>query len=316
MAEPNRVIAVDLGGTHIRVAVVCADGLLTNRRSIPTGSVDGPAIVIQRIVDLVDSVASEAGIALEIPVGVSSPGPLDPRTGEVLFTPNLAGWRNVQLGEQLRAGTGRPVSVANDGNCAVLGERRFGVGAGCTDLVYLALGTGVGGGVISGGRLIDGVRGFGAELGHVVVALDGPVCTCGSVGCLESFVGGWAIGRDGALMATTRDGEAIRRAAKGKLITGDVVAKAAATGDAVALAILARAGRALGAAIGAFVNVFNPEIVVIGGGVAAIGESLLDPAWKTVTSHSFHAHRTCVRLELSALGDDTSLYGAGALAMD
>ncbi len=315
MAGPNRVIAVDLGGTQIRVALVTADGALSHRRSIPTGSEDGSALVIQRMIALIDSVAGEANIGSGTPIGVASPGPLDPRTGEVLFTPNLLGWLNVPLGDLLRAGTGRPVSIANDGNCAALGERRFGVGAGCGDLVYLALGTGVGGGVISGGRLVDGVRGLGAELGHVVVAMDGPRCTCGSVGCLEAFVAGWAIGRDGALVATTRDGDAIRDAAEGNRVTADAVAKAASLNDPAAIEILARAGRALGAAIGAFINIFNPEIVVIGGGVAAIGDSLLGPARRAVSFHSFLAQRDCVRMELSALGEDTSLYGAAALAL-
>jgi glucokinase len=311
----RRVLAVDLGGTNIRAAVVAEDGRLSHRRGIPTGAAEGPDVVIARIVDLVREVADAAGVPGEAPVGIASPGPLEPRTGVVLFTPNLPGWRDVPLGERVAAGVGRDVYVANDGNCAALGEVAFGAAKGVTDLVYLALGTGVGGGVISGGRLIDGVRGLGAELGHAVVALDGPRCTCGSVGCLEAFASGWAISREGRLVASTEDGRAIREAAGGGPITATVIAGAAEDGDAAARAILDRAGWALGAAIGAFVNIFNPELVVIGGGVATCGDHLLAPARRALASYAFLANREDVRWAMSALGDDTGLYGAAALAI-
>lgn len=311
----ERVLAVDLGGTNIRVAVVSSEGELTHRRAVPTDSKEGHVAVIQRMVDLINTVAREASLGPDNPVGVASPGPLDPNTGIVLFTPNLPGWRDVALGPLLAEGTGRTVSVANDGNCAALGEMRFGSGKGARNLVYLALGTGVGGGVISDGRLVDGIRGFGAELGHSVVALDGPRCTCGGIGCLESYVAGWAIGREGELVATTADGEAILEAAGGGSITAGAVAKAAERGDPAATAILERAGSALGAAIGSFVNIFNPEVVVIGGGVAAIGDLLLEPARRAIPNYSFVANRSCMRIALSSLGDDTALFGAAALAL-
>lgn len=311
----RRVMAVDLGGTNIRVAVVSTAGELTHRRAIRTESRDGHVMVINRMVDLINEVADAAGLGPEIPVGAASPGPLDPNTGIVLFTPNLPGWRDVPLGPALAEGTGRTVRVANDGNCAALGEMRFGSGKGARNLVYLALGTGVGGGVIGNGQLVDGIRGFGAELGHSVVALDGPRCSCGGIGCLESFVAGWAIGRDGELVATTADGEAILAAAGDSPVSADAVARAAQGGDPAAIAILARAGHALGAAIGTFINIFNPEVVVIGGGVAAIGDLLLEPARRAIPSYSFAANRSCMRIALSSLGDDTALFGAAALAL-
>jgi len=314
-SEDRRVLAVDLGGTNIRVAVVSPTGDLTHRQAIATDAKDGHKAVIGRMVDLVNAVAIDAGLSAGAPVGVASPGPLDPNTGVVLFTPNLPGWRDVPLGPSLSDGTRRRVSVANDGNCAGLGEMRFGVARGAKNLVYLALGTGVGGGVISNGHLVDGIRGFGAELGHTVVALDGPRCTCGGIGCLESFVAGWAIGREGQLVATTADGEAILAAAGGGTVSAGAVAAAAKAGDRAAITILERAGRALGAAIGSFVNIFNPEIVVIGGGVAGMGEVLLEPARRAIPQFSFVANRSCMRIELSSLGDDTALFGAAALAL-
>lgn len=312
----GRVVAVDLGGTNVRVAIVSSDGNLSHRHAIPTNAQDGPVRVIERMTQLVNEVAESADIDSAAPVGVASPGPLDPRTGVVLFTPNLPGWRDVPLGGKLAEGTGRSVRVANDGNCAGLGEVRFGVAKGATDIVYLALGTGVGGGVVSGGRLVDGVRGLGAELGHAVVALDGPRCTCGGIGCLESFVAGWAIAREGQLVATTEDGRAIVAAAGGKPITATVIAAAAQAGDPAAIAILARAGRALGAAIGAFINIFNPQLVVIGGGVASLGDQLLGPAKAAIPQYCMQAPRSSFALAWSSLGDDTALYGAAALAFE
>lgn len=311
----GRVVAVDLGGTNLRAAVVSEEGSLAERRHVGSDAAGGPEAVIQAIADLVNEVASAAGIPADAAVGVAAPGPLNPETGVVHYTPNLEGWHDVPLGPRLASLTGRPVYLGNDGNCAVLGETWFGSAKGASDVVYLALGTGVGAGIISGGRLVTGKSGLGAELGHVVVALDGPRCTCGNIGCLEAFVGGWAITREAGLVARTGDGDAIRQHANGESLTPTVVARAADAGDPAARAILARAGRALGAAIGGFINTFNPELMVIGGGVATLGESLLVATRETIPMYSFPAPRATARLVSSALGADTGLLGAAALAL-
>ena len=312
----RRVLAVDLGGTNLRAAVVAEDGELTHRRAVPTEAEAGPEAVVERMAALLSEVAAEAGLGAEAAAGVAVPGPVDPRTGIVYFTPNLRGWREFPLGDALRDRIGRPVRIGNDGNCAALGEARFGTGAGVRDLIYLALGTGVGGGIISGGRLIEGTDGLGGEVGHVDVSLDGPRCKCGSIGCLEAFASGWAITQDAEQVARTADGAAIREAAGDGRITPSVVADAARDGDPAAIAILERGGRALGAAIGAFVNLFNPELVVIGGGVSTLGDVLIEPARRALPNHAFPAQRAAMRLVMSALGDDSALYGAAALAVD
>lgn len=313
---PPRVVTVDLGGTNLRAAVVTAAGELAHRKAVPTPSGGGPEAVIEQMARLIAHVAMDANLPADAAVGVTAPGPLNPRTGIVHFTPNLPDWRDVPLRELLAAATGRAVVIGNDGNCAALGEGKFGAGKGTNDLVYLALGTGVGGGVISGGHLLEGARGLGAELGHVVVALDGPRCSCGAIGCLEAFASGWAIGREGRLVGTTADGAAILREADGGTVTAGIVAAAARNGDPAARAILDRAGRALGAAMGAFVNIFNPAMFVIGGGVATLGDLLLEPARAALPSHCFHASREGIQIVRSSLGDDTGLYGAAALALD
>lgn len=310
----QHVIAVDLGGTHIRTAVVDEQGRLAHRQAIPTRADEGPGAVIERMADLIKRTAIDTGVEDGVPVGVASPGPLNPRTGTVLYTPNLPGWRDVPLTDMLGERIGRPVYLANDGNCAALGEMRYGSAQGIDDLVYLALGTGVGGGVVSGGVLVDGSRGLGAEVGHVTVAMDGPRCTCGSIGCLEAFVGGWAIQREAEAVATTADGDLLRQlAGEGEPHAG-IVKAAAEQGDAAAVLILDRAGRALGAAMGTFINLFNPHMIVIGGGVAALGDVLMKPARRTMQAHSFVDMRADVRVTHSSLGSDTGLYGAAALA--
>ncbi len=312
----RQVLAVDLGGTNLRVAVVGTDGSLSHRQQAPTEAERGPDSVLRRMADLIQSVARDANLPDDAPVGIASPGPINPREGIVYFTPNLPGWRNVPLGPRIEELTGRPTVTANDANCAGLGEVAFGAGQGSSDVIYLGLGTGVGGAVISGGHLVDGIRGLGAELGHMCVAMDGPRCTCGGIGCLESYVAGWAIAREGELAATTADGDAIRRAAGGGGIHAGTIAAAARDGDEVARTLLARAGRALGVAIGTLTNIFNPQLVVIGGGVARIGDHLLQPAREIVSSHCFHAMREDLRIVDATLGDDGGLFGAAALALD
>jgi len=310
----HHVIAVDLGGTHIRVAIVSESGELRHRSSIPTEAGQGPRAVIERIGSLVQEVAAHAGVADDVPVGVASPGPLNPRTGIVHYTPNLPGWRDVPFVEWLSGMTSRRVALANDGNCAALGEVQFGSAKGIRNLVYLALGTGIGGGVISEGVLIDGKHGLGAEVGHTLVALDGPRCSCGSVGCLESFAAGWAIKREAEAVATTADGDRMRElAGKGEIHAG-IVAQAARMGDVAANLILERAGRALGGAMGSFVNMFDPEMIVIGGGVATIGDVLVEAAKRVMPSYCFVDMRRDVKITYSSLGADTGMYGAAALA--
>ncbi|MCO5225408.1 MAG: ROK family protein [Thermomicrobiales bacterium] len=313
MALPH-VLGVDLGGTNIRVAVLDANGSIGHASRTKTLSEQGPEAVIDRIADLIAAVAAEAGIGADIPVGIASPGPLNPRTGVVHYTPNLPGWRDVPVVTKLEQLTGRRVALANDGNCAALGELRFGSARGCKNLVYLALGTGIGGGVVTEGVLIDGKNGLGAEIGHTLVSIDGPRCTCGSIGCLEAYASGWAIQAEAMKVATTADGDRLRELATDGHIHAGVVATAAAEGHQASIAILERAGRALGASIGSFINMFDPEMIVIGGGVATLGEALMGPARKMIPQYSFVDMRRDVPVVYSSLGGDTGLYGAGALA--
>jgi glucokinase len=314
-SSPTRAIAlgIDLGGTNLRSAAVSASGEIVYETSRPTFATEGVDSVIDRVALAIREAAERAGVASDVPVGVAAPGPLDPRAGIVHFAPNLPGWREVQLRDRLQALTNRPVLLGNDANAAALGEYIFGAGKGSQNMIYVGLGTGVGGGVISEGRLIDGARGMGGELGHVSVDLDGPRCTCGSSGCIEAFCSSWSITHEATLLVSSGRGAAILAAAVEGKIGPRAVGAAAAVGDPSALALLERAGTALGAGLASFINIFNPEIIVLGGGVSEIGEPLLNPVRRAIDAFAMPVMRKDVRLTSSSLGLKTGIYGAAAL---
>ncbi len=307
-------LAVDLGGTNLRAAVVNRDGDIQAETQQRTQSSDGPDAVIERIAAAVNDIAESNQVPNDVPVGLASPGPLDPRTGVVYFSPNLPGWTNIPLAAKLRERTKREVVLSNDANAAALGEVFFGAGKGTRNLLYLGLGTGVGGGIYSEGLLIDGVRGMGGELGHVTVDLNGPRCTCGSVGCIEAYTSAWALTRDALALVDSGRGDAILRAAGDRNNVGPrALGQAASDGDAATLALLERAGHALGAGMASFVNIFNPEVIAIGGGVSLIGDPLLEPARRALAIFAMPIMLENVKVVPSQLGVKTGIYGAAAL---
>jgi len=307
-------LAVDLGGTNLRAAVVNRDGDIQAETQQRTQSSDGPDAVIDRIAAAVNDIAESNQVPNDVPVGLASPGPLDPRTGVVYFSPNLPGWTNIPLAAKLRERTKREVVLSNDANAAALGEVFFGAGKGTRNLLYLGLGTGVGGGIYSEGLLIDGVRGMGGELGHVTVDLNGPRCTCGSVGCIEAYTSAWALTRDALALVDSGRGDAILRAAGDRNNVGPrALGQAASDGDAATLALLERAGHALGAGMASFVNIFNPEVIAIGGGVSLIGDPLLEPARRALATFAMPIMLENVKVVPSQLGVKTGIYGAAAL---
>lgn len=308
------VIAVDFGATNLRAALVHRDGSLACHRSMATGARDGVAAVVDRIVQIVEQVAHEAGVDRSVPVGIVAPGPLEPASGVVLFAPNLVGWQQVPLRRLLEERLGRRIVLGNDGNGAALGEALFGAAQGCRHLIHVMLGTGVGGGVIAHGRLIEGVRGLGTEVGHVPVDPEGPRCHCGGIGCVEAYIGGWALARDGeALLASGRSAVLREQVGAGPVTAAHVV-EAAERGDAGACAILEGAARALAVGLAGLVNVFDPELIVIGGGVARAGELILEPLRRWLSVYAIHYIVEHLEIRRSALGDETGLYGAAARA--
>lgn len=311
---PDRTLAFDLGGTNLRCAVVNRDGEIEMEDRALTEGERGVDVVIDHMVELIETIASRADLDSDIPVGVAAPGPLDPRVGIVRFSPNLPGWTDIPLRSKLESRTGRTVHLGNDANSAALGEYYFGSAKDVGHLVYVALGTGLGGGVISNGTLIDGAHGLGGELGHTCVNMDGPRCSCGASGCVEAYCSGWAIARDGTALVASGRGDAIRDAASDPDdIDARAVGAAAEAGHKGSIVILERAGTALGVGLANFANIFNPDMIVIGGGLARVGDLLLEPAERAFYSYALPAIASTVTITGSSLGTKTGIFGAAAL---
>jgi glucokinase len=245
-------------------------------------------------------------------IGIASPGPLDPHTGTILDTPNIKEWVNFPVGPRLCETFGVPVYLDNDANMAGLAEWQYGAGRGVNDIVYLTVSTGIGGGVISNGQLMQGSRGMAAELGHIIVDPNGPLCGCGRKGHVESFSSGPAIaryvaeqikaGKETSLLATPKP-------------TAVQVAEAAQQGDALAISAFERAGYYLGIAVANYLAIFDPSILIFGGWASQAGDLLFLPFRNSLEKHVFHPHYLDdLTITKAALGDDAGLLGALALA--
>jgi glucokinase len=267
-------------------------------------------------------VRAEAGPdATPAAVGLACAGIVDPVTGVLGRAPNLPGWQGLDLGVALRESAGDlPCAFANDVNAALYGEARFGAGRGAGDLVMLALGTGVGGGVMVEGRLLTGHRNGAAELGHVILDDAGPLCTCGNRGCLEAYAGSVALlaearSRAASGAAGTEDLAALV-AEHADALTPRVLANAAEAGNASARALFRQAGERLGQAVGGLLNILDPDRVILGGGVARAGDLLLEPCRETARRIVLCEAARSTPILLAELGTRAAALGAAALARD
>jgi len=312
------VIAVDLGGTQLRVAAWSGGRHTVVRHAEPTKASEGMESVVNRMVASVRSVGDEVGWDRVKAVGVSAPGPLDPWRGVILWAPNLPGWKDVALGERLSKAVERPVFMGNDANLAALAEQRHGAGQGYTDLVYLTVSTGIGGGVISDGRLIIGRGGLGAEVGHMTVEAHGPVCNCGNIGCLETMASGTALARQAReiVAAGIRTRIADLVGGDAERVTAKTIHDAADDGDPVAVDLWRKAGVYLGVGIVNLMYLFSPGVIVIGGGLTKAGDLLLAPMRVTIRQRIKEVYWKECPIVSPALGDDVSLIGAATLAME
>jgi glucokinase len=312
------VVAVDLGGTKYIAAVIGPGGKVLSRVYCPTLSHEGPAKIIERLVTSVNQAVKKAGLKLRDTggVGVAVAGIIDIKRGLITEAPNLPRWRNILLRDLLKDEFKIPVFVLNDASAAALGEHRLGAGRGLDNLIYMTVSTGIGGGMIINGELYNGTDGSAAEVGHMIIQVDGPLCHCGQYGCLEAMASGTAIAR----MAEERLRSGwmsmlSRMVKKGKPnITAEDVAAAAVKGDALASQVIDDAAAYLGVGMANLVNLFNPQMIVVGGGVSAMGERLLRPARKSLKLHAFKLPAGTVRVVRSALGADSGLMGAAIYA--
>ncbi len=310
----NLVLGIDIGGTKIASGLVDPEaGTLHGFRVVPAGAADGPGPMIERIVALARDVTGAAPAGARVTsVGIGCSGPLDPFRGLVQDPFNLPGWHDVPLPAIVGDALGLPAILENDANAAALGEWRFGAGRGSSDMVYLTISTGVGGGVVSGGRLLRGKGGNAAELGQIVMVPDGRSCPCGGRGCLEAYAAGPALA---ALTA-----EAIRAGTPSSLdpdrITGRDVVAGVVAGDPAATAVWDRSMFLLGLGIVTIVHAFDPALVVIGGGVANAGALLFDPVRRILAERGTPHLVRGVDIVPAALGAQVGVFGAAAAALD
>jgi len=311
------IIGVDLGGTQIRAALMDEDGNILNRVSELTLAEEGPEAVISRIKEAIRGAAGAVDWAQIRGIGIGAPGPLDPWTGVIHKAPNLPGWHEVPLRDLIAETFNVPTYVGNDANLAALAERRFGAGKGIDDLIYMTISTGIGGGVIVGGELLLGAHGLAGEIGHQTIDINGPRCNCGNIGCLEVLAAGPAIARRAVDLIQSGAETSIVELAQGDLnrVTAELVTKAAKGGDQVAIEIIHRAGFYIGVGIVNVLHIFNPELVIIGGGVSKAGDLLFDPIRATVRERAMEAFVRHVRIVPAALGDDVGLLGTAALVL-
>jgi glucokinase len=321
-AAEQPILAIDLGGTRIRAAYVSPELAVSCRRAVDTLDQEGVSAVVDRLCRLASQVLADArreGLPEPLGIGISSPGPLDPWRGVVVAPPNLAGWRDVPLTAAVESAVGLPAFLERDTNVAVMAEWRHGAARGAETVIYVTVSTGVGGGIVVDGRPLTGLDGTAGEIGHLTVELDGPRCGDGSPGHVEALGSGTAIAREGRRLV--EDGEApilsdllseaaAARSGHEEIIDAELVARAADRGDAACQAVLARAWTAVGAMCAGLVNVFNPEVIVVGGAIAVHRPELFGVISDQIALRAFATPARRVRVVLAEHGDDVSLIGS------
>ncbi len=311
-------IGIDLGGTKISTGLVGGNGAIVAHHYQETLAAEGEQTVIRRMLDGARRVMAQAGVSESqvAAVGVGAPGPLDLEAGVVLAPPNLPGWERVPLKRLIEDSLGIATFLENDANAAALGEHRFGAGRGAAHVIYVTVSTGIGGGLILDGDLYHGDSGGAGEIGHMTIMPGGPLCGCGNRGCLEALASGTAIARRARERVAEGAPTLIADLAEGnpKRITAKLVAEAADRGDKEAEAILTEAMDYLGIGMTNLVNLFNPQIIVIGGGLTNVGERLFRPVRQAIARHALPAAAQAVRIAPAELGDKVGVLGAAAAA--
>ncbi len=309
-------IGIDLGGTGIKAGVVDEKGQILCKDSCPTLPERGYEAVIRDMAALAIDVAKQSGHAMsEIKaIGIGLPGIMDPRTGHVPFCTNLA-WHDVPIIEEMAKYTDVPVFVDNDATVAGLAESVAGVSAGCENSVFVTLGTGVGGGVVIGGKVFSGTHGVATEIGHMITVVDGEECTCGNRGCWERYASATALIREGRRLCAEKPETALLKAVDGDpaVITAKHVIDLAKAGDPDCAAIFDRYAYHLCVGLVNLINLYDPEVIALGGGVSHAGQFLLDAVRAKLPEMVFYKAMPYARIELAKLTNDAGIIGAAML---
>lgn len=309
------IVGVDLGGSKINVILSGSGGNIAARHLTDTLADEGPDAVIKRIIESIKRVASGADI---MGIGIGAAGACEASTGVITFSPNLPGWHNIRLRAIIQQEFNVPVYLENDGTIAALGEHYFGGGVGIQNLIYVGIGTGIGGGIIVDGQLYRGASGSAGEIGHTTIDINGPRCKCGNIGCWETFASGTALATEAVGQIEAGAKTTIFNFAEGDLrkVSAESVFLAAQEGDKLANDLISRTGYYLGVGLVNLVNIFNPQLILIGGGLSHMGPLLLDPAITVVRERAFELPARAVRIELAQLGADVGALGAVALVVE
>ncbi|HEU4452645.1 MAG TPA: ROK family protein [Longimicrobium sp.] len=320
-AEKRWIVGVDLGGTNIVVGLLPIEGGdVLGFRTHPTESQRGAKFVVDRIVHMVEEaiaeVVSEHGTTRDAiaGVGIGSPGPLDRKTGTVINTPNL-GWRNFPLRDLISNAVKLPCTLDNDANCATYGEWWLGAGRGTQTLVGLTLGTGIGGGIVLNGAIYHGCSDVAGEIGHMTIDGNGRRCKCGNYGCLEQYASGPAIALRAVEGLEAGAESMLTEMVDGRMedITAATVYEATVLGDPYATEVMKDTAKFLGAGIANIINILNPEMVVIAGGVTRAGDHLFDPLRAEVRKRAFRSAQECCRIVSGELPGTAGVVGAAAV---
>lgn len=308
------VLAVDLGGTKIRSAIVPPDGKIFLSNNYLTEANKGTETVVRKIIFAIEDIMmkAESGIKDFGGLAIAAAGILDTNKGAVTASPSLPGWRDVPLKSILENKFGIDVLLINDASAAALGEYYYGAGKNVQNLIYLTVSTGIGGGIIIDGKLYAGVDGCAGEIGHMVIESHGTQCNCGNYGCLEILASGTAIAKEAQRRINEGEESSLIDLTKNipGSITSETVALAARGGDTLACEVINRAANYLGIGIANLINIFNPEMIIVGGGVSKMGEMLLEPIRNTVIQRAFYLPAKTARIVRSVLGDDAGILGA------
>jgi glucokinase len=319
MDQPTLAFGIDIGGTKVLVGLVDVfTGKVLDRRLILTRTAAGPQAVTDDIIQIIQEFKLKYFIKAPLNIGVAVAGQVEPNTGIVRFAPNLA-WHNFPLREQLNQVVDGPIHLINDVRAATWGEWIYGSGRGCDDLLCLFFGTGIGGGIISAGRMLIGASNAAGELGHIVVDNKGPMCTCGNHGCFEALAGGWAIARavKEAVQKNPSEGSFLLGKVNGNIDT--LTAKHLFQGydakDVLSTRLFNQLAEVIIAAVSGLVNAFNPQKLIVGGGLIIGAPNLVERIHQGIVKRSLAIALEPLEVISSLLGTDAGVLGAAAYAV-
>jgi glucokinase len=313
------ILAIDLGGSKILTAVVTSRGEILSSDETATPATKEREVLIQTIVDSANRSLKQGNLnMLEIcAVGVGAAGISNPEAGILFTSPNIPGLRNVLLTDIMQERLGKKTFLINDADAAALGEFYFGAARGVRNFIYVTLSTGIGGGIVIDGKIYTGAIGAAGEVGHMTIDDNGPICNCGNRGCWEALASGTALAREARMRIERGARSSIVEHARGDIegVTAQAIYSAAQQGDNLAKELIARTGHYIGVGLANLINIFNPELIVIGGGLSGMGDMLLNPAFKVAGERAFKEAFQAVRFASAELGRNSTVLGAAAYTL-